>query len=222
MGSAIVLAPAASRSLTTVSAVREAFGVTEAQISTPRIQSMIDAASATAAVFCRRTFGLQTYRERIAFKAIERVEPIESLDLSCEPIVEIRSLAEGGVDVDLTLIEHDDASIYSLDDTGERDSWCGRTYSAIYVAGYVLPGQDRNDPNKPIPATAQDLPADIVRAVHLLIAASVSGADRDIMIKAEETEGVGRTEFYVQGSKAALPHPEAETILRGYRFERLA
>lgn len=219
MSNVIVISKADTKALVTVDAVRERFGVTEAQMATSRIQGMIDAASAQAEAFCRRPFGLQTIRERLAVSCGST--PLEKICVARTPIAAILSISANGDIVDPLDYEHNDSEVFNLDDNGESVPWYGRSFTLNYQAGYVLPGMKRDDPDKPIPEGAQGLPADVARAIMLLIAANLSGDDRDIMIKAEETEGVGREEYYVQGDKAELPHPEAASILRQYKWANI-
>jgi hypothetical protein len=215
MSNVIVLTPASTRSLTTVDIVREEFKIAQDAMTNSQIQRMIDSASSMIAVFCRRQFGLQTVRERLSFPASCGQEPLTKITVAYDPIVEVRSVSANGELVEPIDYEFNDTALFNLDDNGEQVPWYGRSFTLIYQGGYVLPGQDRTTLN--VSDKAQDLPGDIQRAVLLLIGVVVSGSDRDIMIKAEETEGVGRTEYYVQGSRAQLPHPEAEALLLQYQ-----
>lgn len=209
-----VVVPAISKALTTVQAVRDRFGALIAAKSDAQITTMINAASSKAAVYCRRVFGRQTVRERFKLSG----EPDE-LFLSCGPAYRIVSVTTNGDDLDTDEVETDGYKVWCLDDNGDPVPWYGRNAAIVYECGYVLPGETRLDQSGVPITAAPGLPEDIEEAILQLIGVAVSNESRsDPMTKVEESEGVGRTEFYVQGSKSLLAHPEAETTLNGYKW----
>ncbi|GEP12825.1 hypothetical protein [Methylobacterium gnaphalii] len=211
--SVTVITPAVSKRLTTVQNVRSDLSLAETSPATAQIERWIDQASARAASFCRRTFGRETVRERFEL-CHGRIDDTRSgLLLSRSPVVSIASVRIDGVQQDADTYECDGRLLYRLDGS-DRRCWYGRIVIVEYEAGWLLPGESRGNP----PTTAApDLPADLERAVIQLVGAALSAGSRDMMVKSEQVEGVGQTDWYVQGTNASLPHPEAEATLSEYR-----
>jgi hypothetical protein len=207
--SVIVITPPASRRLTTVENVRQDLGLPADTPLDAQILRHIDAQSGRAARYCNREFGLHAVRERIALPPHGRGE---SITLSRGPIAQIVSIMMDGRVLDPSQYEADGLSVYMLS-AGTRSAWSGSILHVAYDAGYVLPGQDTGD----APAGAEPLPADIERAVILLVGAALSTSRRDPMLKSDRVEGIGQRDYYVQGQNAAMPLPEAEEALRPYR-----
>lgn len=220
--SVTVITPAKARGLTTAAAARADLGLPDGSPADEQIGRWIAQASATAASFCRRTFGRETVRERFEIDRRRcRDEDADGLLLSRAPVVQIVSVKVDGLTLAPSAYElaeqpaHPVSLFYlrALVD-GEPRAWAGRAVTVEYEAGWLLPGEDRGDP---VTTTAPDLPADVERAVIQLVGASVSASGRDMMVKSEDVEGVGSFSYYVQGANASLPHPEAEAALAQYR-----
>ncbi|MDV2987012.1 UNVERIFIED_CONTAM: hypothetical protein Q9R58_22135 [Methylobacteriaceae bacterium AG10] len=220
--SVTVITPAMARDLTTAANVRADLGLSGSVPTNDQIGRFIAQASATAASFCRRTFGRETVRERFEIDWRRcRDEDGEGLLLSRAPVVQVVSVKVDGLILAPPAYEvaeqpaHPVSLFYlrSLVD-GEPRAWGGRCVTVEYEAGWLLPGESRGDPAT---TTAPDLPADVERAVIQLVGAAASASGRDMMVKSEDVEGVGSFSYYVQGASAALPHPEAEATLAQYR-----
>lgn len=210
--SVTVITPAVSSALTTVANVRTDLGLPDASLPNDRVQRFIDQASARAASFCRRTFGRETVRERIDVRYSGERDDEPGLLLDRSPVVSIASVEVDGTLQEPGAYEVEGRFLYRVG-SGARRRWYGQVVVVTYEAGWLLPGEERGDP----PTTASDLPADVERAVIQLVGVAASAAGRDMMVKSESVEGVGRTDWYVQGAAAALPHPEAEATLTEYR-----
>lgn len=206
--SATIITPPKTTLLTSLANARADLGITQAQMSDVDLTRKIKQASDTAADFCNRVFGIATYRE-----TFENCRYLSSLVLDAAPVVSVTAVGIRGVALALDQYEMEGNEIFSLGRSGLRCEWFGGPVTVEYLAGWVLPGEDRADYS----ARAQDLPGSIEKAVTQLIAAAQSQAGRgDPMLKVSEVEGVGRREYYVQGAKASLPHPEAEAALSRY------
>ncbi|ACL59909.1 hypothetical protein [Methylobacterium nodulans] len=206
--SVIVLTPPASRRLTTVENVRRDLGLGSAPADA-QIERHIAAASSRAASYCNRVFGRHTVRERISLPDAGRGE---SVVLGRSPVARIVSVTQDGALLDPGQYETDGLSLFLLS-AGRRSPWPGRELDVVYEAGWVLPGEDP----AAAPGRAEPLPAEIERAVILLVGSAISTSTRDPMLKSEQVEGIGQRDWYVQGASAALPLPEAEEALKPYR-----
>ncbi len=219
--SVTVIAPAKVRDLTTAANARADLGLPAGAPADDQLKRFIAQASASAASFCRRTFGRETVRERFEIDWRRcRDEDADGLLLSRAPVVQIVSVKVDSLTLAPTAYQLEErpahpVSLFYLRSVvdGEPRAWGGRSVAVEYEAGWLLPGETRGEP----PTTALDLPADVERAVIQLVGASASASGRDAMVKSEDVEGVGSTSWYVQGASAALPHPEAEAILAQYR-----
>jgi hypothetical protein len=217
-----VITPAKVRNLTTVANVRADLGLFGATPTSEQIGRFIAQASATAASFCRRTFGRETVRERFEIDWRRRCdEDAEGLLLSRAPAIRILAVKVDSLTLtpsayELTEQPAHPVSLFYLHHLvdGEPRAWAGRAVTVEYEAGWLLPGEERGDPDE---TTAPDLPPDVERAVIQLVGAAASASGRDMMVKSEDVEGVGSFSYYVQGASAALPHPEAEATLAQYR-----
>ncbi|GEP12808.1 hypothetical protein [Methylobacterium gnaphalii] len=211
--SIVVITPPTSKRLTTVEHVRGDLGLAENVPPTAQIERWIDQASSRAASFCRRTFGRELVRQRFELCHGRIDEAQSGLLLDRGPVVSISSVTVDGEAQDASTYESDGRFLYRLDGM-DRRCWYGRVVLVEYMAGWVLPGD--SDASQP-PAGAELLPADVERAVIQLVGAALSAGSRDMMVKSERVEGVGQTDWYVQGANASLPHPEAEAPLSEYR-----
>lgn len=217
-----VITPAKARDLTTAANARADLGLPTGAPTDDQLKRFIAQASASAASFCRRTFGRETVRERFEIDWRRcRDEDAEGLLLSRAPVVQIVSVKVDGLTLAPAAYELAEqpahpVSLFYLRHIvdGEPRAWTGRTVTVGYEAGWLLPGEERGDPAE---TTAPDLPPDVERAVVQLVGAAASASGRDMMVKSEDVEGVGSFSYYVQGANAALPHPEAEATLAQYR-----
>lgn len=217
-----VITSAKVRDLTTVANVRADLGLSGGVPTNEQVGRFIAQASASAASFCRRAFGRETVRERFEFDWRRHCDDdAEGLLLSRTPAVQVVSVKVDGLTLAPSAYEIAEqpahpVSLFYLRHLvdGEPRAWTGRAVTVEYEAGWLLPGESRGDPAT---TAAPDLPADVERAVIQLVGAAVSASGRDMMVKSEDVEGVGSRSFYVQGSAASLPHPEAEATLAQYR-----
>lgn len=210
---ATIITHPATTMLTTLANARADLGISEAQMSNDVLTRKIRQASDTASDFCGRAFGIATYRE-----TFQNCRYVSSLVLSADPAVAITSVGLSGVALALDQYEVEGGELFSLSRSGVRAPWFGGAVTVEYLAGWVLPGEDPAD----YPAKAQALPGSIEKAVQQLMQADLSAGGRgDPMLKVSEVEGVGRREYYVQGSSASLPHPEAEATLKRYQRVRI-
>lgn len=219
--SVTVISPAKARDLTTAANARADLGLPAGAPTDEQLRRFIAQASASAASFCRRTFGRKTVRERFEIDWRRRCdEDDEGFLLSCAPAVRISTVKVDSLTLAPSAYElveqpaHPVSLFYlrHLVD-GEPRDWTGRCVTVEYEAGWLLPGETRGGPA----TTAPDLPADVERAVIQLVGAAASASGRDMMVKSEDVEGIGSFSYYVQGANAALPHPEAEATLAQYR-----
>jgi hypothetical protein len=204
--SVIVTEKATSKRLTTPARAAAMLGFGDpASLS---FKMALDQASTRVATYCHRVFGIETVQQRFEFLSWERNEPMDKLLFGRFPVTEIVKVVVDGVILDPALYEHDEIFLYRLDAAARR-CWSGRIVFVEYKAGYTLPSDAEN--------ATWTLPDDIERAAILLAGSSLAMGGRDPMVKSEQVEGIGQTDFYVQGSNASLPHPEAESLLQEYR-----
>jgi hypothetical protein len=210
--SVTILIPATAKALTNLQNVRGDLGLASDTPSDTQIQRFIAQASSRAATFCRRTFGRETVRERFGCQVPDCGGAL-GLPLDRAPLVRILSVSVDGVVMADGSYETDDRFLYRLQD-GERRGWTGRSVVVDYEAGWLLPSEARGTPPTTI---APDLPPDVERAIIQLVGVAISAGGRDAMVKSQSVEGIGSTDWYVQGASASLPHPEAEAALSQYR-----
>lgn len=211
--SVTVITPATAKRLTTVANVRGDLGLAVDSPAEAQLQRWIDQVSQQAATYCRRSFGRQTVRERFDLCGSGVIGECGGILLDRSPVVSITSVKAGGVLLVPDTYVTDGRMLYRMDGD-DRRWWAGRDLVVQYEAGWLLPSEARGSPSTTV---AEDLPADIERAVIQLVAVAISASGRDMMVKSEDVEGVGSTSWYVQGAGAALPHPEAEATLAQYR-----
>jgi len=198
-----IITPAVTRALTTVDATKAEMCETSAD-DDGWFALSIDRATAAIEHWCRRSFAAETVRESVWLTS-----PAESVSLSRWPVLSVASIIEGGAQLPPDAFEVDGAAglAYRLTDPDARRLWRAGRIVATYTAGYVLPG----DPGR-------TLPEDLERAAIMLVRNWWNERDRDPLVKAEQTEGVGRTEYWVgaPAGGATLP-PEVEGLLQPYR-----
>lgn len=201
-----VVTPAVSNRLTTVDAVREELGLSEAAYPDEQIETMIDRASQAIIDYCGRSFGIETYRE--TYRGHDACG--DGVLLSRSPVVSISSIDSDGDAVVLPNYEIDQSDVLYKLDANYRYPWRSAILTVVYDAGYVLPSEENGAPESTLPAT-------IEQAVMDEIAAYISYDERDALIKSETVEGVGSTSYYVPGGSSMLSAPGSEGALARYR-----
>jgi hypothetical protein len=93
---------------------------------------------------------------------------------------------------------------------GEPQPWIARKVTVVYVAGYLLPGQD-----------GANLPADITRATIITAAAMFEAIGRDPLLRSESTDGVTAASYLDPRANAGGVPPQAENLLSNYREIRI-
>lgn len=199
-----VTTAANSNDLTTKAKVKSELGITTTDEDV-NIATWITQASAAVAVNCRRTFGLETLSEQFRLSSYINGR----LQLSRFPVSTITSVTEN----DTLLTATDDYEFDAESGLVTRLSgdvparWPWGKIVVVYSAGYDL---------------LDALPHPIERAVILLVKHYRSGATRDPMLKAEQTNVPGvldeRQEFWVGGigGQGGLP-TEVSDLIAPYR-----
>lgn len=198
-----VITPAASHALTTLDAIKTEL-VETGTADDGWFGAAIDRASATVRSFCRRPFALETVRETIRLSA-----PVGALTLARWPVVSVASVTEGGKTLapDDYETDADTGFVHRLTGSDQRRDWPATKIVVEYAAGYILP----DDP-------ARTLPEDIERAAILLVRSQWFARNRDPLVKAEETDGVGRSEYWIGGPAGGSTLPtDVEALLLPYR-----
>lgn len=211
MGTLSVLTAASGRNLTTVAAVKAELGITDSS-QDGIIASWIEEESAEIEAYCGRVFAGQQYRQIDHFDRQHG-----ALQLDRWPLIEVTGITVAGSELSADDYEADLPPAHLFRLSGDRRTCWG--YGRIvtdFWAGYRLP--EGNAPT--LPASAEPLPANIQRAVKELVKLRWASRKRDPMLKAEETEGIGRTEYWVGGtgdrSSGGLP-PDVAARLDVYR-----
>lgn len=194
-----VVTPAASSLLTTVERARAILGFPAGQDTLAGY--CIELASAVAVDWCRRPFGLATYRETFS------IFQGGGMLLGRSPVPAIASVVQGETTLDPTEYAYDAelGRLYRQDAAGYLWRWWG-PLTVTYSAGYTLPAD----------TGTWTLPPPVERAAILLAGAAMSAAERDPLIRSETVEGVGSTTWWVPAG-GGLPSPEAESLLQPYR-----
>lgn len=158
------------------------------------IEVAIDAATRAAESVTGRTF------EEVEATAMVRVSmPCGRLILPHYPIVGMSSVTVNGVDVDAEL-DPATGEVWRIA-AGRRVPWLpGYPVEIGYTAGYVVP------------------PADVARAVLLIVVDWYRNRGRDGSIRSEEVDGVGSTTW----ARPAGLAPEAMVLLAPYRVTAVA
>lgn len=198
-----VIAPATNIRLTTVDAVRAEAGAAAAGLDDPAIQALIDQASGLVAEYCNRVFAREVVEETVD-------DGFGIIVLTRMPVVEIDTIngiafAEAGYRIDKG------AGI--LRPAAGARSRCDRAAPVVvvYTAGFALPGED-----------GRNLPVSVERATALVAATILGNRQRDILVKSESVEGVGRTDYWIPGHGSSLNHPEAERLLAPFVMPAVA
>lgn len=167
-----IVAPTATRALTTVAAVESELGVTGQDAL---ITEFILRASAMVETFCGRSVALERVRETSPCA----LRGGAGIALTRWPIVEIHSVTANGVEL-ATDRYHVDHGIL----TGAFGN-----VVVEYTAGYVLPGEE-----------GRTLPHDIERVVVALVKMDWHGRNRDQSIRTETVEDLGNFTYFGSGS----------------------
>lgn len=177
-----VITPVKVHDLTTAANARADLGLPDGSPADEQLGRWIAQASATAASFCRRTFGRETVRERFEIDWRRCREDDEGLLLSRAPVVRIMSVKVDGLTLAPSAYQIEErpahpVSLFYLRSVhdGELRAWSGRGITVEYEAGWLLPGESRSDPAT---TSAPDLPADVERAVIQLVGAAASASGR--------------------------------------------
>jgi len=193
---------ASSRDLTVLETVKAELKITNSD-SDEDLARLISDQSAVAVTFLRRELAQETLVDSFRVWCATSAP----LLLSRRPLVSITSIVEDGetLTTDDYEIEAETGFVWRLDGDDNRSCWAPCKVVVTFVAGYDL---------------LTTLPRDIERGVLALIKRSYFSASRDPMAKAEEVEGIGRTEYWV-GSVPGADGLPAETValLAPYRDE---
>lgn len=198
-----VITPAETFRLTTVDAVRAEAGAAAEGLDDAAIETLIDQASGQVAVYCRRVFARETVEETVEYGS-------GAILLARTPVVEIHTINGAAFAGSGFRIDKGAGIIRSA--SGVR-SWSDRAppVVVVYTAGYALPGEDD-----------RNLPVNVERATALLAATILGNRQRDILVKSESVEGIGRTDYWMPGQGSLLNHPEAERLLAPFVMPTLA
>lgn len=145
----------------------------------------IDDATSVIAARCLRSLKRETVRE--TFYADSRGGGAEKLILSRYPVASVASVAIDDVAISSSEYRTARGILYRLTSSGDPAVWrFWRSLVVIYVAGYLLPGQEN-----------RDLPAALESACLSLVSAYWSARGRDPTLIQEENEGVARFRYWV-------------------------
>lgn len=203
-----VITAASSRWLTTLAAVKAELGIT-GNDSDAMLQQWIAESSSAVEQFCNRVFAAEQVSETLRSDRSLRL-----LQLARWPLIEVTSIIEAG-NAPLGAADYEaelpPAHLFRL--SGDyRTCWATGKIVVQYWAGYKLPEQ--NAP--PVPDSAQALPAVIQGCCNRIVGLRYAAQKRDPLLKAEETEGIGRSEYWVgglqQSGSGGLPPDIAEAL----------
>ena len=177
--------------------------------------------SRAAANFCNRTFAIETVQDQITLRRDRWprmiVERPEILQLTRWPLVVVTSVTVDGTALVAGtdfLVDATNGQLQRLNDYGNMTPWIGETIVVVYSAGYVLPDQS--------PVTgALNLPDDIQDAVSRMVYTRYAERQRDPLVKSEQVDGVGRTDYIIPSGDGNLS-PDVEDILDNYRVPVIA
>jgi hypothetical protein len=211
-----VLTPATTRDLTLLATFKDDWDVT---VTTDDgfLARAITRCSAAALKFCNRAFAIETVQDRIDLGARRGmvVNRQNVLQLSRWPVASITSILVDGKTLTegVDFITHATVGQLSrIDSSGDAINWRGRIVTVVYIAGYVLPGQDPTA----FPSTAAPIPPDLEDAVGRMVYTRYAERQRDPLIRSEKAEGVYSVE-YLTPSGAGNLSSDVEDILDNYR-----
>jgi hypothetical protein len=193
-----LVTPAADRNLVTLDDLREQLRVRPGDVANDVWLSKVIARSSLAAErYCNRIFALQTYNDTF---------PAGATGVINEPLI----LSQAPVDpasLEVTL----DGAVMAADGYGleplaghlwrSGTSWSNTAgLSVVYDAGFSV------------------IPADVQQAVLDLCTVENAGRGRDPMLRAMESPGLGRQEYWVGGLPGSpLMQPDIASLLNPYR-----
>lgn len=194
-----VTTPAESQRLTTLSAVKAELNLT-GNGDDAYLAKLIDRASDMVSRHCNRSFARETVTE-----AFRLVAPERGLSLARWPLANILSVTENGHTLTASDYEAEAETglFYRLADD-RRTLWPAGKVEVRYSAGYTIPGQ-----------LGRNLPHDAEAAVVALVKDFWFARGRDLAVKAETVEGLGRTDYW-RGEDSSMP-PEVAGLLTAYR-----
>ena len=193
-----IVTPATSRQLVTLDDLREQLRVRPGDTANDAwYTKVINRASLAAERYCSRIFAQQSYLDTfLAGQTAQAGEPLILAQAPVDPVslaVTLDGVVLGASDYALSPV------VGHLWRTGT--AWTSTTgLSIAYTAGF--------DP----------VPADVQQAVLDLCTAENSGRGRDPMLRATESPGLGRQEFWVGGIPGgSLLPPDIASLLNPYR-----
>ena len=158
----------------------------------------IERASRQAEGYCNRVFVQQTYVDTFAggSSAASDAEPLILSNAPVDPASVVVSIDGAPLDVSLYGVDQESGLLYRTD----QQSWSSATSLVVsYVAGF--------DP----------IPDDIQLAVIDLCTMDNSGRGRDPLLRASESPGLGRQEYWVGGPPGGGSIPQdIAFVLDGY------
>jgi hypothetical protein len=198
-----IITSATVTNLTTLQAVRLELGAAATSADDLLITAMIGQASAMAAGFANRVFGVEAIEE------LQDIDPSSCpwLFVDKMPVVDIISCDVEGQPIALPDLETGghEGTVIMLKDGKMLPAWpAGRT-TIRYRAGYVLEGAQRN------------VPADLERSVIIITKALFHARERDPALRSETVDAVGSWSFQTSGISRAIPQ-EAALLLSQYRI----
>lgn len=218
-----VVTPAASRDLTVSAVVADDWGVTDATVMGDGgfLDRTVTRCSRAAENFCNRIFAYETVQDDISLPhdGFPRTTSRRTftLQLSRWPVAALTSVAVDGDDLVAGtdfLLDAETGQLTRLDTYGNPKDWTGIQTVVVYSAGYWTPAQQAE--SGAAPTGVDDLPDDIVDAVGRMVYTRYAERQRDPLIKSEQIDGVGRTDYLIPSSGGNLS-PDVEDILRAYR-----
>lgn len=198
-----IITPASETRLISIEAARVAIGLADDDTSQDAaLQALIDQASAAVASFIGQPLVRQTYRETVWARSAS-----DSLMLSRFPVESIASVEIDGasIDADGYRVELATGIVHRRTPTRCGPYWPAGETVVEYAAGYELP---------------DGLPADIQRAVILMLRQAHSASGRDPLLRSEDTDGVASFSYFAAGA-AAVPL-EAQALLLPYQIVAVA
>ncbi len=195
-----VTTPAESHRLTTLATVKAELSLTGGSGDDSYLAELIDRASDMVSRHCNRSFAREAVLETFRLAVPERV-----LSLGRWPLANILSVTENGdtLTADDYEAETETGFLHRLADD-RRTLWATGKIEVSYRAGYALPGQP-----------GRTLPPDAEAAVVALVKDFWFARGRDLAVKAETVEGLGRTDYW-RGGDSSMP-PEVAGLLTPYR-----
>lgn len=189
-----VTVPAASRLLTSLNAIKAELGISNAALDDVLLRHITEA-SGRIEDYCGRVFAEQTYSE--LFRGVYAPQL-----LTAQTPLSITSVTEDGVALSASDYEADEAAgiIYRLS-FDERVAWCADKVTVVYDAGYVL---------------ASATPSALESACIALVKAKWFARLRDPLLRSEDVFGVGRNDYWVNGSGGDMPG-DVESMLAAWR-----